>query len=182
MRSMTLSLCLIAVLPQYSYSDSLQEFNEKSAKLNNIIQSHETNFEKQAACLAQAIYFEAAHSLNSQKAVANVILNRVVHTGYPHSVCGVINQRTTLARTKKQVCQFSYKCEPPKKIVKDSDKWADAKTVASNVLGAFVTQSREDLTKGATHFHDKRVLPHWAKSPSFLRTLKTKQLTFYKQK
>jgi len=181
MRRLMLILCLASV-HSLSYSDTLHEFNEKTKKLSIIVQTHDANFDKHSNCLAEAIYFEAEPFYQSQAAVADVILNRVVHKSYPNSVCGVINHRTTHAKTKKQVCQFSYRCEAPKKIVKNSNRWITANEVADTILQTFVTESREDTTKGATHFHDKRVHPSWAKSSSFLRTLKTKQLTFYKQK
>ena len=46
-----------------------------------------------AQCLATAIYYEAAsESDDGQRAVAQVILNRVRHPAFPNSVCGVVYQ------------------------------------------------------------------------------------------
>ena len=42
-------------------------------------------------CLAQAIYYEArSESEDGQRAVAQVVLNRVRHPAYPATVCGVV--------------------------------------------------------------------------------------------
>ena len=42
-------------------------------------------------CLAEAIYYEArSESEDGQRAVAQVVLNRVRHPSYPGSVCGVV--------------------------------------------------------------------------------------------
>lgn len=147
-----------------------------------IMQIHEQTFEKQHQCLAKAIYFEAHDKLTSQHAVANVIVNRVLTEQYPQTVCGVINQKTTQAKTKRSVCQFSYVCEKPKKIVYSSPKWENSKVVAEAVLMTFINEDRQDLTKGATHFHDVRVKPSWSTSTKFVRTLKDSGLSFYKKK
>ena len=51
-------------------------------------------------CLTEALYHEArGESVKGQRAVAEVILNRVDHPAFPKSVCGVVNQPS----------QFSYK-------------------------------------------------------------------------
>ena len=44
-------------------------------------------------CLTEAIYYEArSESEDGQRAVAQVVLNRVRHPSYPNSVCGVVYQ------------------------------------------------------------------------------------------
>src|SRR5690606_37277361 len=44
-------------------------------------------------CLTMAIYYEAAtESAAGQRAVAQVVLNRVTHPAYPNTVCGVVFQ------------------------------------------------------------------------------------------
>ena len=169
-----LTLSLIISLIQPVYGDGLDVHSR-------IVQAHERTFTKQQNCLAQAIYFEAHDKLTSQHAVANVIVNRVLSDQYPHTVCGVVNHRTTNARTKRSVCQFSYVCEKQKKIAYSSPKWENSKVVAEAVLTTFISEDREDLTKGATHFHDVRVKPSWSRSTQFVRTLKDSGLSFYKK-
>ncbi len=44
-------------------------------------------------CLSQAIYFEAGYEVpEGKRAVAQVVLNRLRHGGYPKTVCGVVYQ------------------------------------------------------------------------------------------
>lgn len=175
-KRITLSLILsLAGSMQPVHGDALDAHTK-------IVQLHEKTFEKQQQCLAKAIYFESADKLTSQHAVANVIVNRVLTDQYPHTVCGVVGHKTTNERTKKAVCQFSYMCEKPKKIVYSSSKWENSQVVAEAVLTTFINEDREDLTKGATHFHDVRVKPSWSRSTAFVRTLKASGLSFYKKK
>jgi hypothetical protein len=48
---------------------------------------------KAEKCLADAVYFEArGEPLRGQKAVAQVVMNRVFSGRYPRSVCGVVYQ------------------------------------------------------------------------------------------
>ncbi len=49
--------------------------------------------ERALECLTQAVYYEArSESEDGQRAVAQVVLNRVRHPAYPNSVCGVVYQ------------------------------------------------------------------------------------------
>src|SRR4051812_14116005 len=59
-------------------------------------------------CLTQAIYYEArSESDAGQRAVAQVVLNRVRHPAYPDSVCGVVYQGSARATG----CQFTFTCD-----------------------------------------------------------------------
>ncbi|MEL6751247.1 MAG: cell wall hydrolase, partial [Pseudomonadota bacterium] len=63
---------------------------------------------KQRRCLANGIYFEArGESVQGQKAVAQVILNRVKNPAYPNSICGVVYQNKHM----RNACQFSFACD-----------------------------------------------------------------------
>ncbi|HEY0629879.1 MAG TPA: cell wall hydrolase, partial [Sphingomicrobium sp.] len=47
-------------------------------------------------CLTSAIYYEAAQEpTDGQRAVAQVVLNRVRHPAFPNSVCGVVYEGST---------------------------------------------------------------------------------------
>ena len=60
-------------------------------------------------CLAQAIYYEArSESEDGQRAVAQVVLNRVRHPAWPNSVCGVVYQGPMRAGGG---CQFTFTCD-----------------------------------------------------------------------
>ena len=59
-------------------------------------------------CLTQAIYYEAASEPDAgQRAVAQVVLNRVAHPSYPDTVCGVVFQGSE----RSTGCQFSFTCD-----------------------------------------------------------------------
>lgn len=115
-------------------------------------------------CLAQAIYYEAGMEPDAgQRAVAQVILNRVRHPSYPNTVCGVVYQgseRTT-------GCQFTYTCDGSLRRKPARFQWDRAKKVATEALAG-----KSYTTVGtATHYHASYVYPYWAPSLRFLGTL-----------
>jgi spore germination cell wall hydrolase CwlJ-like protein len=59
-------------------------------------------------CLTAAIYYEAAtEPLDGQRAVAQVVLNRVRHPAYPSTVCGVVFE----GARRITGCQFTFTCD-----------------------------------------------------------------------
>lgn len=108
-------------------------------------------------CLAQAIYYEAAsEGADGQRAVAQVVLNRVRHPGYPSSVCGVVYQgseRTT-------GCQFSFTCDGSLKRPPAQSLWRQAEQLAKEALAGKVFAP----VGHSTHYHADYVLPYWADS------------------
>src|SRR5690606_31870118 len=80
-------------------------------------------------CLAQAIYYEAASEPDAgQRAVAQVVLNRVAHPTYPNSVCGVVFQGSE----RRTGCQFSFTCDGSLKRKPSRTFWERAERVARN--------------------------------------------------
>ena len=58
-------------------------------------QEHEVSIsqDQELYCMAEAIYFESGNQpFVGKMAVAEVILNRVQHIGYPDTVCDVVHQ------------------------------------------------------------------------------------------
>ena len=105
-------------------------------------------------CMTEAIYYEAANeSTPGQRAVAQVILNRVAHPAYPSSVCGVIYQGYTAP-----VCQFSYTCDGSLARRPIPALWQRARSVAKAALEGHV----EQRVGTATHYHADYVVPYWA--------------------
>ena len=183
MKRLLLSIILLSTTAVYADSDNQpnQDPAQDSPYIKLVYKQRES-FDKQMGCMAKAIYFEASGAEKAQRAVGETIINRVITDGYPDTVCGVIGDRTRSARYRHPVCQFSFMCEKKKKVDYDSQKWEDAKLIAADVLTGFVDNDREDITKGATQFHDARVNPMWAKSKEFVRTLHLTGLTFYKKR
>lgn len=108
-------------------------------------------------CLAEALYFEArGETIDGQRAVAEVILNRVDSRAYPNSICGVIDQ----GAHRRNRCQFSYNCDGVPEAINNRRAFQ----IAMDVAKEMITNSERPLTGGATHYHAARVSPHWASS------------------
>lgn len=115
-------------------------------------------------CLTAAIYYEAAtESITGQRAVAQVVLNRVRHPAYPNSVCGVVFQGSQRATG----CQFTFTCDGSLQRRPSAAGWARARTVAAAALSGFV----ETAVGTATHYHAVYVVPYWSSSLTKLRTV-----------
>lgn len=128
--------------------------------------------EKEQACLANAIYFEArGEPLKGQAAVAQVVLNRVRNPAYPDTICGVVYQN----RDWTNQCQFSFACDGVKDIVWSKERWNVAKEI-----GLAVTAGKIWLPEvgSATHYHAIYVKPNWA--PTMKRVAKIGWHIFYR--
>lgn len=125
--------------------------------------------EAELECLAKAVYFEArGEPLDGQRAVAEVILNRVDSPRFPSTVCGVVSQGG------RGGCQFSYHCAGSRAI-RERGAYARAMRVASSALAG----RPRTLTDGATYFHTRSVRPSW--SHRFVRTAQIGHHLFYRQ-
>lgn len=115
-------------------------------------------------CLTATVYYEAAsESLTGQRAVAQVVLNRVRHPAYPNSVCGVVFQGSQ----RKTGCQFTFTCDGATRRRPSASGWARARAVATAALSGYV----EPSVGLATHYHTTYVVPYWSSSLTKLRTV-----------
>jgi N-acetylmuramoyl-L-alanine amidase len=106
--------------------------------------------DRDLACLAEAIYFEARGTgATGETAVAHVVVNRAQSRTFPNSICGVVGDG----------CQFSYRCDGQPDALADPGARARAFRVAQAVLGG-----APDFTRGALFFHSARAAPGWFKS------------------
>ncbi|NML06544.1 cell wall hydrolase [Sphingomonas sp. G-3-2-10] len=104
-------------------------------------------------CLTTAIYYEAANEPDDgQRAVAQVILNRVRHPTFPATVCGVIYQGS-----ERRGCQFSYACDGSMARTPSRTAWLRAQKVAASALNGSVFAP----VGLATHYHTYAVTPSW---------------------
>jgi hypothetical protein len=108
-------------------------------------------------CLTAAIYYEAATEPDDgQKAVAQVILNRVRHPAFPATVCGVVFQGS-----EKRGCQFSFACDGAMtRGTPSREYWLRAQKVAAAALAGSVFAP----VGLATHYHTYAVTPSWNRS------------------
>ncbi len=108
-------------------------------------------------CLAAAVYYESAtEPLDGQRAVAQVVLNRVRHPAYPNTVCGVVFEgarRTT-------GCQFSFACDGALRRAPMPALWERARAVAAQALNGYVYAP----VGLALNYHANYVVPYWSSS------------------
>ncbi|HEV2816180.1 MAG TPA: cell wall hydrolase [Allosphingosinicella sp.] len=122
-------------------------------------------------CLTAAIYYEAAtEPTDGQRAVAQVILNRVRHPAYPATVCGVVFEGARRATG----CQFSFTCDGSLRRAPATDHWQRARTVAQAALGGYVYAP----VGWATHYHANYVMPYWA--PTLVKSANVGLHIFYR--
>lgn len=107
------------------------------------------------ACLTEAVYYEArSEPLDGQRAVAQVVLNRVRNPAFPASVCGVVHQRSSTGGA----CQFSYVCDGSMRYHRDEAAWARAAGVATEAYRGAVYAP----AGAATFYHTTAVAPWWS--------------------
>jgi len=115
-------------------------------------------------CLTLAVYYEAATEPDAgQRAVAQVVLNRVAHPTYPDTVCGVVfqgSERTT-------GCQFSFTCDGALARKPAKMWWDRAAAVARQALTGAVYAP----VGLATHYHTVQIHPYWADSLDTVGTI-----------
>ena len=108
-------------------------------------------------CLAAAVIYEAGDDAVGERAVAQVILNRLRHPAFPKTVCGVVfegAERTT-------GCQFTFACDGALTRWHPSEAgWRRAREVATAALAGSVYRP----VGYSTHYHTDWVVPYWQSS------------------
>ena len=108
-------------------------------------------------CLTAAVYYEAAiESTDGQRAVAQVVLNRLRHPAFPKSVCGVVFQGSE----RSTGCQFTFTCDGSLGRMPSQQGWERARKVAEQALDGKVYKP----VGYATHYHTNWVVPYWSSS------------------
>nr|WP_243414970.1 cell wall hydrolase [Altererythrobacter segetis] len=115
-------------------------------------------------CLAMAIYYEAATEPDDgQRAVAQVVLNRVAHPAYPNTVCGVVFQGSE----RSTGCQFTFACDGSLARRPAAFWWDRARRVAREALSGAVYAP----VGLATNYHTLQVHPAWSDSLMTVATI-----------
>jgi spore germination cell wall hydrolase CwlJ-like protein len=108
-------------------------------------------------CLAAAIYHEARSEPEvGQRAVAQVVLNRVRHPAYPKTVCDVVLQ----GALRVTGCQFTFTCDGSLARRPEPGAWNRAMNIAEDALAGRNSAPVAD----ATHYHTTAIRPYWASS------------------
>jgi spore germination cell wall hydrolase CwlJ-like protein len=120
-------------------------------------------------CLARTIYWEAKGEGDAgMQAVANVVMNRLRHTGFPKTICGVVTQGH-----EQGACQFSWWCDGKRDTAEEQAPYTLAKEIARQALN----RQLADRTDGALYYH-QGVPPSWAEQ--YLKTAQIGAHLFYK--
>ena len=108
-------------------------------------------------CLAAAGYYEAGDDAVGERAVAQVVLNRLRHPAYPKTVCGVVFQ----GQERSTGCQFTFTCDGALARYRPSEAvWRRSREIAGAALGGAVYRP----VGHATHYHTDWVVPYWSAS------------------
>ena len=114
--------------------------------------------EKELACLARNIYFEAAKEpFEGKVGVAQVVMNRVEDGQFANTICGVVYQKNKVY--EKILFQFSWYCESPSKLkVRSDEHYKESYEVAKKVL---LEGFRLSVLDDALYYHADYVNPRW---------------------
>jgi spore germination cell wall hydrolase CwlJ-like protein len=166
------------------YEEARRIFWERAAKLFEPVSAspaepfeagamNEIDRARSIDCLTSAIYHEArSEPIDGQRAVAQVVLNRVRHPAFPSSVCGVVFQGSE----RRTGCQFSFTCDGSLGRRRDPGAWQRAAEIAEEALSGGVYAQ----VGNATHYHTTAILPYWA--PSLRRSAVIGSHIFYRWK
>ena len=122
-------------------------------------------------CLTAAIYYEAAlEPVDGQRAVAQVVLNRVRHPAYPATVCGVVFE----GARRITGCQFTFSCDGSLRRAPMASYWDRARQVAQAALSGYVYAP----VGWSTHYHANYVVPYWA--PTLVKAATVGNHIFYR--
>jgi len=109
--------------------------------------------EQATRCLATAALYEAGADSSGQRAVIQVILNRVRSPQFPKTICGVVYQGSALPTG----CQFSFTCDGSAARRPQREGWVQARRAAQLALAGSVFRP----VGRATHYHADYVVPDW---------------------
>ena len=107
-------------------------------------------------CLAAATWYEAGDDAVGQRAVAQVVINRMRHPAFPKSVCGVVFQ----GQERRTGCQFTFTCDGAMVRTPSPAAWVRAREIARLALNGGVYAK----VGHSTHYHTDWVVPYWSAS------------------
>jgi spore germination cell wall hydrolase CwlJ-like protein len=112
--------------------------------------------ERATDCLAAAMLYEAGDDPKGERAVGQVVLNRLRHPAFPKTVCGVVFQ----GQERTTGCQFTFTCDGAMARIPNPVAWARARNLASGMLAGDVYKE----VGYSTHYHTDWVMPYWSSS------------------
>jgi spore germination cell wall hydrolase CwlJ-like protein len=125
-------------------------------------------------CLARTIYWESrGEGYAGMQAVANVVMNRLKHPGFPDTICEIVKQGS-----EQGSCEFSWWCDgQPDEVIElvlEEKAYGLAREFARRALN----RELHDRTEGALYYHNSQISPYWSKE--YIRKVQVGQHVFYK--
>ena len=121
-------------------------------------------------CLALNIYFEGrGEPIEGQYAIAEVVLDRLMHEEYPNTICNVIKDGKYYKWNPKIIirhkCQFSFYCDGKPDTPVDGKAFKIAQYIARDVLTnpRYVREFDHVL-----YYHADYVSPNWASNKLYV--------------
>jgi N-acetylmuramoyl-L-alanine amidase len=147
---------LICVSP--ATASTTYPFRSSQAELTVINTDRINNrTERELVCLARNIYHEArGQSEANQLGVAWVTRNRAELWG--RTICEVVFEHARV--NGRRIAQFSWTMHRHVRPM-ERDAWDQAQRLAWRVYRA---SGRDDITRGATHFHERSTRPVWSRA------------------
>lgn len=121
-----------------------------------VITGSSENQSRAIDCLAAATWYEAGDDAVGQRAVAQVVINRMRHPAFPKSICGVVFQ----GQERRTGCQFTFTCDGAMRRTPSPAAWVRAREIARLALNGAVY----DKVGHSTHYHTDWVVPYWSAS------------------
>lgn len=115
-----------------------------------------TALDRATDCMAAAMLYEAGDNPLGERAVGQVVLNRLRHPAFPKTVCGVVFQ----GQERTTGCQFTFTCDGALGRQPSSLAWERARMLASGMLAGDVFKP----IGYSTHYHTDWVMPFWSGS------------------
>ena len=150
---MVLALVLSVFMLKWVVVDKLDKYAQtESSQITTAMR------EKQLACLAKNIYYEAGNQpFEGKVAVAQVTINRTESGLYPADICKTIYQKNIVY--EKVLCQFSWVCDRSVVAGKvNMTSYKESEEVAKKVL---LEGFRLPSLKEAMYFHGDYINPGW---------------------
>lgn len=156
---------------QWNASNPISTSSNPAAKPFNLAAEGVLDEARATDCMTAAIYYEAGYeSTDGQRAVAQVVLNRLRNPLFPKTVCGVVFQGSE----RSTGCQFTFTCDGALGRKPSEEAWERARKVAVAALHGYVMKK----VGNATHYHADYVAPYW--SPTLVKVAVVGQHIFYR--
>jgi spore germination cell wall hydrolase CwlJ-like protein len=128
----------------------------------------------ESECLAEVLYYEArGEGIEGEKAVAEVVLQRMRNRDYPETVCGVVHDGVQPGRLD---CQFSFACDGSLRKPRERAAWTRMRALADKIMTGAIRL--RGVTGRAIAYHNVEVAPAWA--GTMLKTAQIGNHVFYR--